>query len=106
MSIWLRAKRTSVFDVRAQRSPGADAFLRQLAWRDFYTQVLGFRSRGAMRVPGTMVPKGDPDGRYYVRFLSTNERHHTLALGPWWQPNGISVSPRMVELNGIEPSTS
>ena len=56
---------------------------------DFYTQVLGFESRGAMRVPGAMVPKGDPDGRYYVRFLSTNERHHTLALGPWWQPNGI-----------------
>jgi 3,4-dihydroxy-9,10-secoandrosta-1,3,5(10)-triene-9,17-dione 4,5-dioxygenase len=56
---------------------------------DFYTQVLGFRSRGAMRVPSQMVPKGDPDGRYYVRFLSTNPRHHTLALGPWWQPNGI-----------------
>lgn len=56
---------------------------------DFYTQVLAFQSRGAMRVPGAMVPKGDPDGRYYVRFLSTNERHHTLALGPWWQPNGI-----------------
>jgi 3,4-dihydroxy-9,10-secoandrosta-1,3,5(10)-triene-9,17-dione 4,5-dioxygenase len=56
---------------------------------DFYTQVLGFRSRGAMRVPGQMVPKGDPDGRYFVRFLSTNPRHHTLALGPWWQPNGI-----------------
>ena len=56
---------------------------------DFYTQVLGFQSRGAMRVPGAMVPKGDPDGRYFVRFLSTNERHHTLALGPWWQPNGI-----------------
>lgn len=56
---------------------------------DFYTQVLGFQSRGAMRVPAQMVPKGDPDGRYHVRFLSTNERHHTLALGPWWQPNGI-----------------
>jgi 3,4-dihydroxy-9,10-secoandrosta-1,3,5(10)-triene-9,17-dione 4,5-dioxygenase len=56
---------------------------------DFYTQVLGFRSRGAMRMPAVAVPGGDPDGRYYVRFLSTNERHHTLALGPWWQPNGI-----------------
>lgn len=56
---------------------------------DFYTEVLGFRSRGAMRVAGQMVPGGDPDGRYFVRFLSTNERHHTLALGPWWQPNGI-----------------
>lgn len=56
---------------------------------DFYTQVLGFRSRGAMRVPSQMVPNGDPEARYYVRFLSTNPRHHTLALGPWWQPNGI-----------------
>ena len=56
---------------------------------DFYTQVLGFRSRGAFRVPGIAVPGGDADGRYFVRFLSTNPRHHTLALGPWWQPNGI-----------------
>lgn len=56
---------------------------------DFYTEVLGFRSRGSMRVAGQLVPGGDPDGRYFVRFLSTNERHHTLALGPWWQPNGI-----------------
>jgi 2,3-dihydroxybiphenyl 1,2-dioxygenase len=56
---------------------------------DFYTQVLGFRSRGSMGVPAGMVPGGDPEGRYYVRFLSTNPRHHTLALGPWWQPNGI-----------------
>lgn len=59
------------------------------ASHDFYTSVLGFRSRGAMRVPGAAVPEGDPDGRYHVRFLSTNQRHHTLALGPWWQPNGI-----------------
>lgn len=56
---------------------------------DFYTQVLGFRSRGAFRVPAAAVPGGDPDGRHFVRFLSTNQRHHTLALGPWWQPNGI-----------------
>ena len=56
---------------------------------DFYTQVLGFRSRGAMRIASQLVPGGDPDGRYFVRFLSTNPRHHTLALGPWWQPNGI-----------------
>lgn len=56
---------------------------------DFYTEVLGFRSRGAFRVPAVAVPGGDPDGRYFVRFLSTNQRHHTLALGPWWQPNGI-----------------
>lgn len=46
---------------------------------EFYTNVLGFRSRGAFRLP---------DGNR-LRFLSCNERHHTLALAPWPQPNGI-----------------
>lgn len=45
---------------------------------DFYTQVLGFRSRGAFAM-----------GETYIRFLSCNERHHALALAPWPQENGI-----------------
>ena len=45
---------------------------------DFYTKVLGFRSRGAFKLGDT-----------YLRFLSCNERHHTLALAPWPQDNGI-----------------
>ena len=55
---------------------------------DFYTQVLGFRSRGAFKLPpGT---PGTPEGaRSYLRFLSCNERHHALALAPWPQDNGI-----------------
>jgi 2,3-dihydroxybiphenyl 1,2-dioxygenase len=55
---------------------------------DFYTQVLGFRSRGAFRMPPGL-PGAPPDARSYLRFLSCNERHHTLALAPWPQDNGI-----------------
>lgn len=53
---------------------------------DFYTQVLGFRSRGAFKLPA--LP-GMGDQRMYLRFLSCNERHHTLALAPWPQDNGL-----------------
>lgn len=55
---------------------------------EFYTQVLGFRSRGAFRLPDGM-PGQEPGARTFLRFLSCNERHHTLALAPWPQPNGI-----------------
>ena len=55
---------------------------------DFYTQVLGFRSRGAFRLPPGM-PGAAPDARLFLRFLSCNERHHALALAPWPQDNGI-----------------
>lgn len=55
---------------------------------DFYTQVLGFRSRGAFKLPPGM-PGAPPDARTYLRFLSCNERHHALALAPWPQDNGI-----------------
>ena len=53
---------------------------------DFYTKVLGFRSRGAFRLPS--MP-GMEDQRMLLRFLSCNERHHTLAIAPWPQDNGI-----------------
>src|ERR1041384_6913080 len=44
---------------------------------DFYTGVLGFRSRGAFRVPAP--PEFGP---IRVRFLGINERHHSLAICP------------------------
>src|SRR5690349_7975845 len=44
---------------------------------DFYTEVLGFRARGAFRVP---LPK--EFGPVRVRFLGINERHHSLAIVP------------------------
>jgi 2,3-dihydroxybiphenyl 1,2-dioxygenase len=55
---------------------------------DFYTQLLGFRSRGAFKIPGGMPGMAEGD-RHYLRFLSCNERHHALALAPWPQDNGI-----------------
>ncbi|MCL2533470.1 MAG: biphenyl-2,3-diol 1,2-dioxygenase [Nocardiaceae bacterium] len=39
----------------------------------FYTEVLGFKPRGAIRLA---------DGKSRVRFLGVNERHHSLALCP------------------------
>lgn len=42
----------------------------------FYQEVLGFLPRGAFRI----TPPGTPP--MYVRFASTNRRHHTLATMP------------------------
>jgi 2,3-dihydroxybiphenyl 1,2-dioxygenase len=50
---------------------------------DFYTTLLGFRSRGAFKMSAPGAPPS------YLRFLSCNERHHALALAPWPQDNGI-----------------
>ena len=50
---------------------------------DFYTGVLGFRSRGAFKMSAPDAPAS------YLRFLSCNERHHALAIAPWPQDNGI-----------------
>ncbi|MCU1621762.1 MAG: bphC [Frankiales bacterium] len=55
---------------------------------DFYSEVLGFRSRGAFKLPAGL-PGADPDKPSYLRFMSCNERHHALALAPWPQDNGI-----------------
>jgi 2,3-dihydroxybiphenyl 1,2-dioxygenase len=55
---------------------------------DFYSEVLGFRSRGAFKLPAGL-PGADPDKSSYLRFMSCNERHHALALAPWPQDNGI-----------------
>ncbi|MDX6220129.1 MAG: 3,4-dihydroxy-9,10-secoandrosta,3,5(10)-triene-9,17-dione 4,5-dioxygenase [Frankiales bacterium] len=55
---------------------------------DFYSEVLGFRSRGAFKLPPGL-PGADPVKPSYLRFMSCNERHHALALAPWPQDNGI-----------------
>ena len=50
----------------------------------FYTEVLGFLPRGAVR-----VGKGDPARR--VRFMGVNQRHHSLAVcpAPHGEPPGL-----------------
>jgi 3,4-dihydroxy-9,10-secoandrosta-1,3,5(10)-triene-9,17-dione 4,5-dioxygenase len=46
----------------------------------FYTDLLGFRLRDSMRLPGEFF--GKPGGPVWMRFLGCCERHHSLALAP------------------------
>ena len=55
---------------------------------DFYTDVLGFLSRGAFRVP---LPK--EFGPVRVRFLGINERHHSMAIVPAAHQRDPGVGP-------------
>jgi 3,4-dihydroxy-9,10-secoandrosta-1,3,5(10)-triene-9,17-dione 4,5-dioxygenase len=64
---------------------------------DFYTEVLGFRSRGAFRVP---LPK--EFGPIRVRFLGINERHHSLAIMPAAHQRDPRVVHIMVEVDSLD----
>lgn len=64
---------------------------------DFYTQVLGFRSRGAFRVPAP--PEFGP---IRVRFLGINERHHSLAICPATRQDAPGVVHVMVEVDSLD----
>jgi 3,4-dihydroxy-9,10-secoandrosta-1,3,5(10)-triene-9,17-dione 4,5-dioxygenase len=64
---------------------------------DFYTEVLGFRSRGAFRVP---LPK--EFGPVRVRFLGINERHHSLAICPAAHQRDPGVVHIMVEVDTLD----
>lgn len=64
---------------------------------EFYTEVLGFRSRGAFRVP---VP---PEfGPVRVRFLGINERHHSLAICPATTMRDPGLVHLMVEVDALD----
>ena len=64
---------------------------------DFYTDVLGFKSRGAFRVP---VP---PEfGPVRVRFLGVNQRHHSLALCPSATLRDPGLIHLMVEVDTLD----
>ena len=64
---------------------------------DFYTGVLGFRSRGAFRVPAP--PEFGP---IRVRFLGINERHHSLAICPATKQDKPGVVHVMVEVDSLD----
>jgi 3,4-dihydroxy-9,10-secoandrosta-1,3,5(10)-triene-9,17-dione 4,5-dioxygenase len=64
---------------------------------EFYTEVLGFRSRGAFRVP---MPK--EFGPVRVRFLGINERHHSLAICPAAHLRDPRVVHIMVEVDTLD----
>ncbi|MBU8810230.1 biphenyl-2,3-diol 1,2-dioxygenase [Mycolicibacterium goodii] len=64
---------------------------------EFYTETLGFKSRGAFRVP---VP---PEfGPVRVRFLGINERHHSLALCPASTLRDPGLVHLMVEVDSLD----
>ena len=52
----------------------------------FYTEVLGFRLRDSMSVPGEFVGK-EPGTKVWLRFLGVNPRHHSLAFMPFPSPS-------------------
>ncbi len=64
---------------------------------DFYTDILGFRSRGAFRVPAP--PEFGP---IRVRFLGINERHHSLAICPAMHQRDPGLIHVMVEVDTLD----
>ncbi|GAA2483208.1 biphenyl-2,3-diol 1,2-dioxygenase [Streptomyces thermolineatus] len=64
---------------------------------DFYTEVLGFLPRGAIRVGG---PDADPPRR--VRFMGVNRRHHSLAVCPAPHGQAPGLVHLMVEVDTLD----
>lgn len=64
---------------------------------DFYTEILGFRSRGAFRIPAP--PEFGP---IRVRFLGINARHHSLAIAPAMHQRDPGVVHIMVEVDTLD----
>ncbi|KAA0102819.1 biphenyl-2,3-diol 1,2-dioxygenase [Mycolicibacterium sp. P1-5] len=64
---------------------------------EFYTEVLGFVSRGAFRVP---LPK--EFGPIRIRFLGINERHHSLAIAPAMHQRDPGLIHMMVEVDSLD----
>jgi 3,4-dihydroxy-9,10-secoandrosta-1,3,5(10)-triene-9,17-dione 4,5-dioxygenase len=64
---------------------------------DFYTNVLGFLSRGAWRLPAP--PQYGP---VRIRFLGVNERHHSLAIVPAMRDGAPGLIHVMVEVDSLD----
>jgi 3,4-dihydroxy-9,10-secoandrosta-1,3,5(10)-triene-9,17-dione 4,5-dioxygenase len=64
---------------------------------DFYTDVLGFLSRGAWRVPAP--PQYGP---VRIRFLGVNQRHHSLAICPSTRGGAPGLIHIMVEVDTLD----
>ncbi|WP_020109185.1 biphenyl-2,3-diol 1,2-dioxygenase [Nocardia sp. 348MFTsu5.1] len=64
----------------------------------FYTEVLGFLPRGAIRLGGPDAP--GPARR--VRFLGVNQRHHSLALCPAPASQDPGMVHLMVEVDTLD----
>ncbi|MDR7085383.1 3,4-dihydroxy-9,10-secoandrosta-1,3,5(10)-triene-9,17-dione 4,5-dioxygenase [Aeromicrobium panaciterrae] len=65
----------------------------------FYRDVLGFRLRDSMSMPGEFV--GKPAGsKIWLRFLGVNPRHHSLAFLP--MPNPSRCVHLMLEVDKLD----
>ena len=65
----------------------------------FYTDVLGFRLRDSMSMPGEFVGK-EPGSKVWLRFLGVNPRHHSLAFLP--MPNPSKCVHIMLEVDKLD----
>lgn len=65
----------------------------------FYTEVLGFRLRDSMSMPGEFVGK-EPGSKVWLRFLGVNPRHHSLAFLP--MPNPSRCVHIMLEVERLD----
>jgi len=63
----------------------------------FYTDLLGFLPRGAMRLPAP--PEFGP---LRIRFLGVNERHHSMALCPAPRGGAPGLVHIMVEVDSLD----
>ncbi len=64
---------------------------------EFYTEILGFKARGAFRVP--TPPEVGP---VRVRFLGLNQRHHSLAICPTMTLRDPGLVHVMVEVDSLD----
>ncbi|GAA4874383.1 VOC family protein [Saccharopolyspora cebuensis] len=64
----------------------------------FYTEVLGFLPRGAVKLGGGT--QGPPHRR--VRFMGVNQRHHSLAVVPAPRSGAPGVVHLMVEVDSLD----
>ena len=65
----------------------------------FYRDVLGFRLRDSMSMPGEFVGK-EPGSKVWLRFLGVNPRHHSLAFLP--MPNEARCVHLMLEVDKLD----
>jgi 3,4-dihydroxy-9,10-secoandrosta-1,3,5(10)-triene-9,17-dione 4,5-dioxygenase len=65
----------------------------------FYRDVLGFRLRDSMSMPGEFVGK-EPGTKVWLRFLGINPRHHSLAFLP--MPNPSRCVHIMLEVDKLD----
>jgi 3,4-dihydroxy-9,10-secoandrosta-1,3,5(10)-triene-9,17-dione 4,5-dioxygenase len=65
----------------------------------FYRDILGFRLRDSMSMPGEFVGK-EPGTKVWLRFLGVNPRHHSLAFLP--MPNPSKCVHIMFEVDELD----